>query len=149
MAGVTYIVNPLLNENLDIIGLVAGDVDAAFERGCELGRQMYATEIPEEFDIGIFNAFPKDTELCQAGLAMTPLSGIQKKPLREGGTIVMCAASPEGLGGIRCWDLGRHCAGSRGDVPSERSYSHPVLTNGTHFRCLAKTYRSVKPGLKC
>lgn len=95
MAGVTYIVNPLLNENLDIIGLVAGDVDAAFERGCELGRQMYATEIPEEFDIGIFNAFPKDTELCQAGLAMTPLSGTQKKPLREGGTIVMCSASPE------------------------------------------------------
>jgi len=98
MAGVTYIVNPLLNEDLDIIGLVAGDVDAAFERGCELGRQMYATEIPEEYDIGVFNAFPKDTELCQAGLAMTPLSGSHKKLLRDEGTIVMCSASPEGLG---------------------------------------------------
>ena len=98
MAGVTYIVNPLLNEDLDIIGLVAGDVDAAFARGCELGRQMYATEIPEQVDIGVFNAFPKDTELCQAGLAMTPLSGTQKNMLREGGTVVLCSASPEGIG---------------------------------------------------
>ncbi len=98
MAGVTYIVNPLLNEDLDIMGLVAGDTDAAFEEGCRLGRELYATEIPQAFDIGIFNAFPKDTELCQAGLAMVPLAGREKKPLRAGGTIVMCSASPEGLG---------------------------------------------------
>ncbi|MCY3669244.1 MAG: lactate racemase domain-containing protein, partial [Gemmatimonadetes bacterium] len=98
MAGVTYIVNPLLNENLEISGLVAGDTDAAFERGCELGREQYATQVPDAFDIGVFNAFPKDTELCQAGLAMTPLSGTKKNPFNENSTTVMCSASPEGLG---------------------------------------------------
>ena len=98
MAGVRYIVNPLLNENLEISALVAGDTDAAFERGCELGREQYATQVPDAFDIGVFNAFPKDTELCQAGLAMTPLGGTKKNPFRENSTTVMCSASPEGLG---------------------------------------------------
>ena len=98
MAGVTYIVNPLLNENLEISGLVAGDTDAAFARGCELGREQYATQVPDAFDIGVFNAFPKDTELCQAGLAMTPLSGTKRNPFNENSTTVMCSASPEGLG---------------------------------------------------
>ena len=98
MAGVTYIVNPLLNENLEISGLVAGDTDAAFARGCELGREQYATQVPDAFDIGVFSAFPKDTELCQAGLAMTPLSGTKKNPFNENSTTVMCSASPEGLG---------------------------------------------------
>ena len=98
MAGVTYIVNPLLNENLEISGLVAGDTDAAFARGCELGREQYATQVPDAFDIGVFSAFPKDTELCQAGLAMTPLSGTKKTPFNENSTTVMCSASPEGLG---------------------------------------------------
>lgn len=98
MAGVRYIVNPLLNEDLEISGLVAGDTDAAFERGCELGRVQYATPVPDAFDIGVFNAFPKDTELCQAGLAMTPVGGTEKTPFKENSTTVMCSASPEGLG---------------------------------------------------
>ena len=98
MAGVDYIVNPLLNQDLEIMALVAGDTDAAFERGCQLGRELYSTEIPDAIDIGIFNAFPKDTELCQAGLAMTPLSGTKKDPFNENSTTVMCSASPEGLG---------------------------------------------------
>jgi nickel-dependent lactate racemase len=98
IAGLGYIVNPLLNEKLETIGLVAGDPDAAFERGCQLGRQMYATKMPETFDVGIFNAFPKDTELCQAALAMVPLAGVKQSPLKETSTIVMCSASPEGLG---------------------------------------------------
>ena len=113
MAGVTYIVNPLLNENLEISGLVAGDTDAAFERGCALGREQYATEIPDAFDIGVFNAFPKDTELCQAGLAMTPLSGTKKNPFNENSTTVMCSASPEGVGlALGVGAGGRHCGAS-------------------------------------
>lgn len=98
MAGVGYIVNPVLNEKLEIVGLVAGDTDAAFEEGCTLGEKIYATSIPASFDVGVFNAFPKDTELCQAALSMVPLSGVRQSPLKESSTIVMCSASPEGLG---------------------------------------------------
>jgi nickel-dependent lactate racemase len=98
MAGLGYIVNPLLNPKLEIIELVAGDPDAAFAKGCELGADLYATQIPDSFDIGVFNAFPKDTELCQAPLAMIPLANTAKKPLKPDSTVVICAACPEGLG---------------------------------------------------
>ena len=100
MAGLGYIVNPLLNEALEIIDLVAGDPDAAFERGCELGAMRYGTDMPAEssVDIGIFNAFPKDTELCQAGLALVPLAGCAHDPLAQDATIVILSACPEGLG---------------------------------------------------
>jgi hypothetical protein len=100
MAGLDYIVNPLLNERLEIMGLVAGDVTAAFERGCQLGAEMYGTPMPAagSVDVGIFNAFPKDTELCQAGLALVPLGSCAHDPMAEGGTIVIASACPEGLG---------------------------------------------------
>jgi nickel-dependent lactate racemase len=41
----------------------------AFEHGCDLGAMRYTTNMPAKssVDVGKFNAFPKDTELCQAG----------------------------------------------------------------------------------
>lgn len=98
MAGLSYIVNPLLNEDLDIVDLVAGDPEEAFQAGCERARQVYACDVPDHFDVGVFNAFPKDTELCQAGLALVPLNSSAKKPVGENSTIVIATACPEGLG---------------------------------------------------
>ncbi len=98
MAGLNFIVNPLLNPDLEIIGLVTGDPEAAFWKGVEYGRDLYKTPIPENVDVGIFNAFPKDTELVQAGLAMVPLNSTRKNLLKEDSTIVVTAACPEGLG---------------------------------------------------
>lgn len=100
MAGLGYIVNPLLNEALEIVDLVAGDPDAAFERGCELGAQRYSTQMPgpASVDIGVFNAFPKDTELTQASLALVPLNSCAHDPMAEDATVVIASASPEGLG---------------------------------------------------
>ena len=100
MAGLGYIVNPLLNERLEIMGLVAGDVTAAFEHGCRLGAELYGTQMPPpgSVDVGVFNAFPKDTELCQAGLALVPLGSCPHDPIAGGGTVVIASACPEGLG---------------------------------------------------
>jgi hypothetical protein len=98
MAGLAYIVNPLLNQNLHIIDLVAGEPRAAFKRGCELGQEYYGTDIPDKIDIAVCNAFPKDTELCQAGLGRVPLNSTKKTPLHERSSVVICSASPEGLG---------------------------------------------------
>jgi len=56
MAGLDYIVNPLLNPDLAIMALVAGEPDAAYERGCALGRDLYGTVVPEGMDILVCNA---------------------------------------------------------------------------------------------
>ncbi|MBT3342940.1 MAG: DUF2088 domain-containing protein [Gemmatimonadetes bacterium] len=99
MAGLKFIVNPLLNEDLDVMELVAGDPALAYRAGCEHGSNLYATELPEgPLDIGVFNAFPKDTELCQAGLAMVPLSSSKRDPFTKDATIVMASACSEGAG---------------------------------------------------
>lgn len=96
MAGLNFIVNPLLSPELEIIGLVTGDPEAAFWKGVGYGKDVYKTPIPENVGVGVFNAFPKDTELVQAGLAMVPLNSTKKNLLKENATVT--AACPEGLG---------------------------------------------------
>lgn len=99
MAGLGFIVNPLLNADLEIIALVAGDPEAAYWHGAELGKDLYYTDFPEDVDIGIFNAFPKDTELMQAGMALVPMRGAHNAgKIQDNATIVIVSASPEGLG---------------------------------------------------
>lgn len=135
MAGLGYIVNPLLNQKLEIIGLVAGEPEAAFRKGGELGAQLYATRIPDSFDIGVFNAFPKDTELCQAPLALVPLGGSKKKPLKDSSTIVICSACPEGLGWHSVLGPGTALAGRPGK-PQHRTV---VFSPGINqWDCIAK-----------
>jgi nickel-dependent lactate racemase len=98
LAGLQYIVNPLLGEELEVIGLVAGEPAAAFARGVEMGRELYRTPVPERpVDVGIFNAFPKDTELLQAPLALVPMHG-HAEMLAPDASVVIASASPEGLG---------------------------------------------------
>jgi nickel-dependent lactate racemase len=135
MAGLGYIVNPLLNPRLEIIELVAGDPDAAFARGCALGADLYATPIPDAFDVGVFNAFPKDTELCQAPLAMIPLANTAKKPLKPDATVVICAACPEGLGWHSVLGPGTALAGR----PGRREHRTVVFSPGINkWDCAAK-----------
>jgi len=128
MAGLGYIVNPVLNESLEIVALVAGDPDAAFERGCELGGEVYGTSMPDEFDIGVFNAFPKDTELCQAPLALVPLNSMAKTPLKESSTVVICSACPEGFGWHSVMGPGTALAGK----PGKREHRTVVFSPGVN-----------------
>lgn len=98
LAGLNFIVNPLLNPELEIMALVTGDPVAAYWHGVEIGQDLYATPFPQDVDVAVFNAFPKDTELLQAGMALVPLRGDRGDQLKEGATVVIASASPEGLG---------------------------------------------------
>jgi nickel-dependent lactate racemase len=98
LVGLEYIVNALLNTELDVTGLVVGHPDQAFEAGVALGKDIYATQMPEAMDIVICNAWPKDSEMTQASMALVPLFGSGRKVVKEGGSLVIATASPEGLG---------------------------------------------------
>lgn len=98
MAGLNFIVNPLLNPELEIMHLITGDPVEAFWQGVEVGKDLYATPFPDQVDVGVFNAFPKDTELLQAPMAMVPLRGDNPDRLKADATLVIASASPEGLG---------------------------------------------------
>jgi lactate racemase len=98
LVGLEYIVNPLLNAKGEIMAMVAGHYREAYWHGVEIGKELYRTEVPEGMDIVVANAWPKDTEATQAGMAMVPLHGTHETALKEGGTAVITAACPEGLG---------------------------------------------------
>jgi nickel-dependent lactate racemase len=98
IVGLEYIVNPLLNEEGGIMAMVAGHPEKAFWRGVEIGQDLYATPLPQGMDVAVFNAWPKDTEGTQAGMAMVPIRGKPFSVLKEGGTLVLAAACSEGLG---------------------------------------------------
>lgn len=98
MVGLAYIVNPLLNPDGGIMAMVTGDPDKAYWEGVSIGKQLYATEMPEGMDVVVCNAWPKDSEGTQAGMARVPLLGTRRKVLKENGTLVIVTASSEGLG---------------------------------------------------
>jgi nickel-dependent lactate racemase len=98
MVGLEYIVNPLLNEEGEIMAMVAGDPEKAYWHGVDIGRDLYGTVLPEGMDVAVFNAWPKDTEGTQAGMGLVPIRGKPFQVLREGGTLVLAAACSEGLG---------------------------------------------------
>lgn len=98
IAGLEYIVNPLLNEQADVMAMVAGDPIQAFAAGVERATTMYATEMPEGLDIALCNAWPKDTDAHQISMARVPLFGTKKDVVKPDGTIVTISACPEGAG---------------------------------------------------
>jgi nickel-dependent lactate racemase len=113
MVGVDFMVNVMLSPELEIIGMVAGDITAAFEQGVEKAKILYGTDLPLNQDVAICNAWPKDNEGVQAGLGKVPLYGTGFRVVREGGTIVTVSACPEGRGWHGVLDPGGIIRGRR------------------------------------
>jgi nickel-dependent lactate racemase len=99
MAGLDVIVNAVGTADGRTAGLFVGDLVHAHRAAVKVARTIYATSAPPEADIGVFNAFPEDTELLQAGKALNVWTGnMQHSLVRPGGTVVIASASSEGLG---------------------------------------------------
>lgn len=97
--GLDLIVNVVVNSRREVAGLFVGDMILAHRAGVELARKVYATAMPREpVDIAICNAYPKDTDFLQNAMALNVLASSPKPVLKEGGTVVIITASPEGRG---------------------------------------------------
>jgi len=99
MAGLNLIVNAIGTSAGKTAGVFVGDLVKAHRAAVDLARKTYLTDAPLEADIGIFNAFPEDTELVQALKALNVWTGnINRRLVRKGGKVVVATASSEGLG---------------------------------------------------
>lgn len=98
MVRLDYIVNPMLNEDREIMAMVTGEPEEAFWHGVAIGKELYATTVPEGMDVAVFNAWPKDTEGFQMGLALAPVRSAPVNLLNDGGTLVLASACSEGAG---------------------------------------------------
>lgn len=98
MTGLDAIVNVVLNLNREIVGCFVGQFVEAHRAGCELAQKVYATPVPEECDVAVLSAYPKDSEFYQCINAFAPVTTASKRFVHDEGTYVIASASSEGIG---------------------------------------------------
>jgi len=96
--GLNLIVNVVVNSTREIAGVFVGDIVKAHRKGVDLAKKVYSTEVPENMDVGVFNAYPKDTEFSQSANALHVYSSSTKEIVKKGGVIILVTASTEGCG---------------------------------------------------
>jgi nickel-dependent lactate racemase len=108
MVELDFIVATVNGARGETVGLFAGYPERAFQQGARCAQHVYATAIEYGADIGVFNAFPKDTELLQAMIALNVWSTRDDEHaiVRKGGAIVLVSACTEGRGFHQVGDVG-------------------------------------------
>ncbi len=94
--GVHFSLNTILNDQKEIVHVVAGSPQEVMAQGIPLVKEMYQVKVDLPFDLLIVSpgGHPKDINLYQAQKALAHASHV----VREGGTVLMAAACPEGSG---------------------------------------------------
>ncbi len=121
-AGLDFIVNVLLNRKDEITHVVAGDMVAAHEKGCEIERGIAGIKTDKKADIVVTtnSGAPLDLDLYQSVKGMETASHV----CREGGIIIICSACYDGAGPVDFVELHR-LAFSPAEVLDLISDDHP------------------------
>lgn len=104
--GLNVIVNAVCTAEGKTAGLFVGDFIEAHRAGIRLAKKVYATEVPSDVDVGIFNAFPEDIEFGQTAKALNVWFDPDDNLVKKGGTIVVITAASEGRGVHYLGDFG-------------------------------------------
>ncbi len=96
LMGIHFALNAVLNARKQIVAALFGDPAQVIRAGMPVSRKITQTLVPGYFDLVIASAggYPKDINFYQAQKAMTYAAELT----REGGTIILVAACPEGSG---------------------------------------------------
>ena len=96
MIGVQFALNAVINENKQIVNVLAGEPQAVMRQGIPLVLDIYQARVAAPFDLMIVSpgGHPKDINLYQAQKAL----GHAARVSLEAGTILLAAACPEGTG---------------------------------------------------
>ena len=100
-AKLAFIVNVVLNEEKQIIGSFAGDVEEAHLTGCRFVNDLARVDkVPCDIAISTNGGYPLDQNVYQAVKGMTAAEAT----VREGGVIIMVAGCRDGHGGQAFFD---------------------------------------------
>jgi nickel-dependent lactate racemase len=89
-----FIVNTILARSGDLHAVVAGDFRTAFRAGVERALEIYAVPASRRAAIVLTSGYPSEINFWQAGKALYAAELL----VRDGGTIVIVAPCPEGMG---------------------------------------------------
>lgn len=89
-AGLSLIVNTVLNHEDEVSHLVAGHAVEAFREGVRVARRTYCPRVPGLADVVVVSSYPADLEYWQA---IKPLD-YAHLAVKPGGTVVLITPSP-------------------------------------------------------
>lgn len=95
------VIDVVLSQDERIAQAFAGAPGRVFQEGLALARQVYEVMCPGEIDIAITSGCPYELDLYQAVRAVEYADVV----VREGGSILLVAACPEGVGGEEFYHL--------------------------------------------
>jgi nickel-dependent lactate racemase len=97
-AGLGFIINCVMDTDRRVAHVVAGDLEKAHRRGCELALGIHGVRIPEPADIVIADSYPFDIEFWQANKALDQAGVVVKK----GGVLILVSPCSEGFSATHC-----------------------------------------------
>lgn len=91
-----FLLNTILSPDKKILKVIAGDLNMAFIKGCEIFREYYTIPIREKADLVIASCggYPKDINFIQAHKALE----YAMNSLKDNGVIILLAKCEEGFG---------------------------------------------------
>jgi len=121
MAGVDFIINAVLNEKRETVGLFAGDLVEAHLAGVARCREVVSVPISEPFDVVVTTSagYPLDTSFYQAVKGLTGAM----PAVKPGGTIILAAGMAQGVGSEEFTQL---CF----DMPDLDTFMHRITNEG-------------------
>jgi nickel-dependent lactate racemase len=101
-----FLLNTVLSPQKEILAVFTGEMEQAHQAACDLVRRLYAVGLDQPADLAVVSCGgqPKDINFIQAHKALDYGVGA----LREGGTIILLAACPDGFGNATFFDWFRH-----------------------------------------
>jgi nickel-dependent lactate racemase len=95
LVGIDFLIDVVLDQNDKIITAFAGSPQAVYQDGVSLAKKVFEVTCPRQVDIAVTSANPYDFDLYQAVRAVEYADAV----VREGGSILLVAACPDGWGG--------------------------------------------------
>lgn len=92
-AGLSYVVDSVLDVEHRIVGLVAGHPVQAHRVGCQISRRVHSVTVPRQAEIVLFDSYRTDLDYWQAIKGITPAGLV----MRDGGIVIQVAACREGV----------------------------------------------------
>jgi len=150
--GLDFIVNTVLDENRNILGVFSGHYIKAHRAGIEMAKKVMCPEIPELADILIASAYPSDIDFWQG---CKPYIYAQYG-VKEGGILIFAIDGHEGLCGnapqheytLRKWSLAsfeeQKAAIERGEIKDLVGINvplfHSTVRNRTTTICVSRGF---------
>ncbi|HWN70786.1 MAG TPA: lactate racemase domain-containing protein, partial [Haliangium sp.] len=141
LAARKFLLNVVIDDRGGAQAAVAGDIRAAFRVGAQACERLYRVAAPRASVVIVSDALPLTGSLYQASKLVAAAAGL----LRDGGTMIVVAACPEGIGPVDTVNRGIY---ELGLVPRLPPRHRVVLVSELGREVVATSYCAWAPSVE-